>query len=301
MVFWLCCLIGILTVIILCLVIKICLLKRSAEQIAKSFHERMTIDTNTMIDLPSRDKDMQSLANSINTELKKLKNDRHRYQQGDTELKNAVTNISHDLRTPLTAICGYLDMLDHEEQTENSQRYLRIIRGRTEIMKQLTEELFRYSVFTTVSNGTSNEPVILNSMLEDSLSAFYTALKQSRITPSVSLPDQKVQRLLNRNALSRIFSNIIGNAVKYSDGDLEITLSEEGEVCFSNHADKLDEIQVGRLFDRFYTVETASSDATGLGLSIARALTEQMGGSISAQYTDGIITVKVFFPENNFS
>ncbi|MWK60427.1 sensor histidine kinase, partial [Pseudomonas otitidis] len=114
------------------------------------------------------------------------------------ELKNAVTNISHDLRTPLTAICGYLDMLDHEEQTENSQRYLRIIRGRTEIMKQLTEELFRYSVFTTVSNGTSSEPVILNSMLEDSLSAFYTALKQSRITPSVSLPDQKVQRLLNR-------------------------------------------------------------------------------------------------------
>lgn len=301
MVFWLYCLIGILTVIILCLVVKICLLKRSAEQIAKSFHERMTIDTNTMIDLPSRDKDMQSLANSINTELKKLKNDRHRYQQGDTELKNAVTNISHDLRTPLTAICGYLDMLDHEEQTENSQRYLRIIHGRTEIMKQLTEELFRYSVFTTVSNGTSNEPVILNSMLEDSLSAFYTALKQSRITPSVSLPDQKVQRLLNRNALSRIFSNIIGNAVKYSDGDLEITLSEEGEVCFSNHADKLDEIQVGRLFDRFYTVETASSDATGLGLSIARALTEQMGGSISAQYTDGIITVKVFFPENNFS
>lgn len=301
MVFWLCCLIGILTVIILCLVIKICLLKRSAEQIAKSFHERMTIDTNTMIDLPSRDKDMQSLANSINTELKKLKNDRHRYQQGDTELKNAVTNISHDLRTPLTAICGYLDMLDHEEQTENSQRYLRIIRGRTEIMKQLTEELFRYSVFTTVSNGTSSEPVILNSMLEDSLSAFYTALKQSRITPSVSLPDQKVQRLLNRNALSRIFANIIGNAVKYSDGDLEITLSEEGEVCFSNHADKLDEIQVGRLFDRFYTVETASSDATGLGLSIARALTEQMGGSISAQYTDGIITVKVSFPENNFS
>lgn len=301
MVFWLCCLIGILTVIILCLVIKICLLKRSAEQIAKSFHERMTIDTNTMIDLPSRDKDMQSLANSINTELKKLKNDRHRYQQGDTELKNAVTNISHDLRTPLTAICGYLDMLDHEEQTENSQRYLRIIRGRTEIMKQLTEELFRYSVFTTVSNGTSSEPVILNSMLEDSLSAFYTALKQSRITPSVSLPDQKVQRLLNRNALSRIFANIIGNAVKYSDGDLEITLSEEGEVCFSNHADKLDEIQVGRLFDRFYTVETASSNATGLGLSIARALTEQMGGSISAQYTDGIITVKVFFPENNFS
>lgn len=297
MVFWLCCLIGILTVIILCLAVKVCLLKRSADEISRAFSERMTMDTNTMIDLPSRDKHMQFLANTINTELKKLKDDRHRYQQGDTDLKNAVTNISHDLRTPLTAICGYLDMLDKEEQTGNSQRYLKIIRGRTETMKQLTEELFRYSVFTTVSDGSPDEPVILNSLLEESLSAFYTALKQNHITPSVSLPDQKVQRTLNRSALSRVFANIISNAVKYSDGDLDLTLSQGGEICFSNHAEKLDEIQVGRLFDRFYTVETASSDSTGLGLSIARALTEQMGGSISAQYTDGIITVKVSFPQ----
>ena len=188
-------------------------------------------------------------------------------------------------------------MLDGEEQTENSLRYLKIIRGRTEIMKQLTEELFRYSVFTSVSNGTASEPVVLNSMLEESLSAFYTDLKQKHITPSVSLPGQKVQRMLNRSALSRVFANIIGNAVKYSDGDLEISLSESGEICFSNHAHKLDEVQVGRLFDRFYTVETASSDSTGLGLSIARALTEQMGGSISAKYDDGVIKVNVSFPQ----
>ena len=297
MVFWLYCLIGVLIVIILCLVVKICLLKHSAHEIERSFSERMNMDTNTLIDLPCRDRHMQSLADTINTELKKLKNDRHRYQQGNAELKNAVTNISHDLRTPLTAVCGYLDMLDGEEQTENSLRYLKIIRGRTEIMKQLTEELFRYSVFTSVSNGTASEPVILNSMLEESLSAFYTDLKQKHITPSVSLPGQKVQRMLNRSALSRVFANIIGNAVKYSDGDLEISLSESGEICFSNHAHKLDEVQVGRLFDRFYTVETASSDSTGLGLSIARALTEQMGGSINAKYADGVIKVNVSFPQ----
>lgn len=298
MVFWLCCLSGILIVIIILLAVKIHLLRKSADEISNAFSDRLTSDSNVLIDLSSRDKYMKNLTNNINKELKKLINDRHRYQQGDAELKNAVTNISHDLRTPLTAVCGYLDMLDKEEQSENAKRYLKIIRGRTEIMKQLTEELFRYSVFTSVSDGTPSEPVILNSALEESLSAMYTSLKAGHITPSVTMPDVKVKRMLNRNALSRIFGNIISNAVKYSDGDLEITLEENGRITFSNHAEKLDEIQVGRLFDRFYTVETASSGSTGLGLSIARALTEQMGGSIDAEYEDGMILIHVHFPKH---
>ena len=298
MVFWLCCLTGILITIVILLTLKIHLLRKSADEISNAFSDRLTSDSNVLIDLSSRDRHMRNLAYTINKELKKLINDRHRYQQGDAELKNAVTNISHDLRTPLTAVCGYLDMLDKEEQGENSKRYLKIIRGRTEIMKQLTEELFRYSVFTSVSDGTPSEPVILNSALEESLSAMYTSLKAGHITPSVTMPDVKVKRMLNRNALSRIFGNIISNAVKYSDGDLDITLEENGRITFSNHAEKLDEIQVGRLFDRFYTVETASSGSTGLGLSIARALTEQMGGSIDAEYEDGMILIHVHFPKH---
>ena len=298
MIFWLCFLIGILITIIILLTLKVQLLRKSADEISNAFSDRLTSDSNVLIDLSSRDRHMRNLAYAINKELKKLINDRHRYQQGDAELKNAVTNISHDLRTPLTAVCGYLDMLDKEEQGENSKRYLKIIRGRTEIMKQLTEELFRYSVFTSVSDGTPSEPVILNSALEESLSAIYTSLKAGHITPSVTMPDVKVKRMLNRNALSRIFGNIISNAVKYSDGDLEITLEENGRITFSNHAEKLDEIQVGRLFDRFYTVETASSGSTGLGLSIARALTEQMGGSIDAEYEDGMILIHVHFPKH---
>ena len=286
MVFWLCCLISIFIIIITILVIKIHLLRKAADEISDAFSDRVTSDTNVLIDLSSRDRHMQGLADTINTELRKLQSDRQRYQQGDAELKNAVTNISHDLRTPLTAIWGYLDMLDKEKQSENTKRYVKIIRGRTEIMTQLTEELFRYSVFTSVSGGTPSEPVILNSVLEESISALYASLKESRITPSISMPDAKVRRMLNRNALSRIFENIISNAVKYSDG----------RITFANHAEKLNEIQVGRLFDRFYTVETAASCSTGLGLSIARALTEQMGGSITAEYKHGMILVHVHFP-----
>ena len=257
-------------------VYKIILLRKSADEIADAFADRRSSDTNTLIDLSSRDRHMRRLADSINKELKNLQNDRHRYQQGDMEVKNAVTNISHDLRTPLTAICGYLDLLDKEEKSETVTRYLKIIRGRTETLRQLTEELFRYSVFTTVAEGTSNEPVILNRLLEDSLSALYALLKQNHITPEVTMPEKRISRMLNRNALCRVFENIISNAAKYSKGDLAITLDENGVITFSNYAPDLDEISTGRLFDRFYTVETASANSTGLGLSIARALTEQM-------------------------
>ena len=294
--FWLWSLIAILLIIIVLLIIKICLMKKSAREISESFLDRLTEDTNTLIDISSRDRHMRKLAQEINIQLNKLKEERHRFQQGDRELKDAVTNISHDLRTPLTAVCGYLDLLEREETSEDAGRYLAVIRSRTEILRQLTEELFRYSVFTSAADKAPGEPVILNRLLEDSISAFYAALKQRGITPRITLPEEKIRRTLSRSACSRLFGNLISNALKYSDGDLEITLKDSGEIIFSNHASRLDRIQVERLFDRFYTVETASSRSNGLGLSIARTLTEQMGGAISAGYEDGILRICILFP-----
>lgn len=295
--FWLRSLIAILLIIIVLLIIKICLMKKSAREISESFLDRLTEDTNTLIDISSRDRHMRKLAQEINIQLNKLKEEHHRFQQGDRELKDAVTNISHDLRTPLTAVCGYLDLLEREETSEDAGRYLAVIRSRTEILRQLTEELFRYSVFTSAADKAPGEPVILNRLLEDSISAFYAALKQRGITPRITLPEEKIRRTLSRSACSRLFGNLISNALKYSDGDLEITLKDTGEIIFSNHASRLDRIQVERLFDRFYTVETASSRSNGLGLSIARTLTEQMGGAISAGYEDGILRICILFPE----
>ena len=102
--------------------------------------------------------------------------------------------------------------------------------------------------------------------------------------------------MLDRSALSRVFSNLISNVIKYSDGDLKIVLSENGEIAFSNMASGLDEIQVGRLFDRFYTVEAARK-STGLGLAISKTLVEEMNGTISAEYENGRLSVHIFFPE----
>ncbi len=291
---------ALLFVIVLICGGKILRMRRSAREIAAAFADRLSTETNTLIDISSHDRYMCSLAADINTQLRKLRGERLRYQQGNREIMDAVTNISHDLRTPLTAICGYLDLLRQTELTADAVRYLDIIEERVDVLRQLTEELFGYSAAVSAVGEDGRDrheeisEISLNAALEEILSVYYAALKKRRITPSVTMPEATVIRRLNKSLLFRIFGNIISNALKYSDGDLEITLSEQGEIVFANHAASLDELQVMRLFDRYYTVENAVG-ATGLGLSIARELTGQMGGTITAQYRDKMLRISLLF------
>lgn len=291
---------ALLFVIVLICGGKLLRMRRSAREIAAAFADRLSTETNTLIDISSHDRYMCSLAADINTQLRKLRGERLRYQQGNREIMDAVTNISHDLRTPLTAICGYLDLLRQTELTADAVRYLDIIEERVDVLRQLTEELFGYSAAVSAVGEDGRDrheeisEISLNAALEEILSVYYAALKKRRITPSVTMPEATVIRRLNKSLLFRIFGNIIGNALKYSDGDLEITLSEQGEIVFANHAASLDELQVMRLFDRYYTVENAVG-STGLGLSIARELTGQMGGTITAQYRDKMLRISLLF------
>ena len=138
------------------------------------------------------------------------------------------------------------------------------------------------------------EPVNINAALEESIAAFYAELTDRNITPVIDISETAVIRDLNKAALSRIFGNILNNALKYSDGDLEISMEETGTITFTNTAAALDEVQVGRLFERFFTVETGRN-STGLGLAIAKTLAEQMGGRITAKYQETKLTVAVMF------
>ena len=239
---WLWVSIGMMAVIIVLLLLKIYALHKAAKEIESAFADRLTTDTNTLIDISSADRTMRRLADSINIQLRRLRKERHRFVQGDLELKNAVTNISHDLRTPLTAICGYLDLLEEEKMTEKAERYISIIRNRAELLSQLTEELFRYSIIVSSENSQKSEPVNVGSVLEESVASFYTALKERKIVPNIQLTEEKVIRTLDRSALSRVFSNLLNNVIKYSDGDLDITLSKTGTIIFTNTASGLNEV-----------------------------------------------------------
>lgn len=282
--------------VILALVGKVLSLRRAAEELRVEFAARLKEDTNVGIDISTSDAAMRALAADMDRQLKLLRQEHIRYMQGDAELKAAVTNISHDLRTPLTAICGYMELLSEEQMSETAREYLAIIENRIFAMKELTEELFRYSVLLSADSGMEREKLSLNAALEECVAAYYGAFMAAGIEPRITLPEEPVIRMLNSQAVSRILSNIMSNALKYSDGDFSVTLQEDGTVDFRNRAKGLDVVQVGHLFDRFYTVNSGQN-ATGIGLSIARTLTEALGGQIGAAYEEKMLHIWLRFPE----
>lgn len=306
MIYFLC---SFLLILSLFLTLKLFLLHKSIREISEELTAIQGVHTNALVTISSGDRHIRRLAAQLNRQLSRLRSRQLKYENGDRELKEAITNISHDLRTPLTAMSGYLELLQKElsgggvtgngqalpaSSAEKSARYLAILQNRLDTMKQLTEELFRYSVVLSVQEE-KLEKLSLNRILEDSLIASWSNLEQRGITPVIFISQTPVIRLLDSSSLSRVFANILSNAVKYSDGDLQVTLTEAGAITFSNHAAALTPVTVKKLFDRFYTVESSNA-STGLGLSIARLLTERMGGSIDAAYEEGELHITVQFP-----
>lgn len=277
---WILCIM--LATVCVALAVKIYLLRKSMQEICDCVRLHLSTDTNLSVRISTKDKYACRLALEMEKQLSALRKMQLEYQNGNQELKNAVTNISHDLRTPLTAVCGYLDLLEKAALSEDAARYVAHIRNRSQAMKELTEELFRYSIVTSVTE-LKCRPVDIARVLEESLLNLEGDFGSAHIEPQISLPHSPVRKELDPVALRRIFDNIIVNAIKYSDGDFSVAMDDSGTIVFSNHAYGMSAVEVGKLFDRFYTVESARR-STGLGLAIAKLLTEQMGGTISADY-----------------
>ena len=278
------------------LIIKICVMRTSIMELAKDFEERASLDSDTMLGVSSRDRSITYLASMMNKTLTRLRDTYHSYKQGDESLKNAITNVVHDIRTPLTAICGYLELTQRLDKSPEMEKYLEVISERTNYMKELTEELFEYLLIRNVDEPETKQEVNINRMLEDCIMNMYPTLMEKGIKPEIEITETRIVRNLYPTYLERIFNNLISNALKYSEEDLSIKLQDDGSIIFSNKASGLTSVQVERLFDRFYTVETGQN-STGIGLSIVRSFVEKMNGTIGAEYKEGRLLIKVAFPE----
>ena len=307
----------VLAVLCAALALKILLMKRATRQIAEEFTARMHDESDASIGSPDRDADLRRLVDVLNRELHAMRATERACGKSVTDLNRAVANLSHDLRTPLTAIgggaaapfgeagCaraggeewgGYLTPLAEPADPAEREQYLKVLGERTEVMRRLAEELLQYSVIVSKDREEETEELSLNTVLAESLAGAYPMLSERGITPEISLPAEHVMRRANRTEISRMFANLITNAVRYSDGDLSVALAANGDVTFENAASGLDPVLAGQLFDRFFTVETGTR-GVGLGLSIVRTLAERMGGSAEAKYVDGRLAVTVHLPE----
>ncbi len=289
---WLYLIIGILLVVIIWLILKLALIKKSIKEISNQTSDILSKDTNNLITISSSDSDVAELTKKLNKELQELRTQKLYYENGNQGLKEQITNISHDMRTPLTAIKGYVELINQTQDVEKQKEYLKIVEKKVNALTVLTEQIFEFSKIVDRNQKIKKEKYCINNILEELLVSYYTILNTKKIIPKIEICDKKIYRNVDINIITRVFDNILSNAIKYSDGDLEVKLEENGKITFSNTAKTLDEVTVKKIFNRYYTVENAKK-STGLGLSIAKQLIEMCNGKISAKYVDGKLIIEI--------
>lgn len=276
------------------LIIKIWIMSAEIKNIGESLSNIINTDTNNLITISTNDKKLKELANLLNHSLKELRKLELEYKNGSGELKSSITNISHDLRTPLTAIRGYLDLMDNSNLTDKQIDYLQIIDNKVKDLTELTDQLFDFSKSIDIQNETKKENVCINDILEDSIASFYSLFVSQNITPRIEICNDKIIRLLNKNILKRIFENILSNALKYGEHDFNVKLYSDGTIEFSNKTDVIDQVSLKQVFSRYCTVRNAKK-SSGIGLSIAKQLVDLSNGTIEAKYKDNTLIISVKF------
>ena len=284
--------IVILILVCIFLIVKLILIKKTIREIEKSFTYILESDTNNLISIFSSDKDIKNLTINLNNNLVELRKQKLQYKNGNQELKKIITNISHDLRTPLTSIKGYIDLVYQEILSSKQKQYLKIIEKKSNEMTELTNQLFEFSKLMDVD--IEKEECCINEILEETLVGYYNIFKGKNIIPKVSICNKKIYKLVNKISIIRIFENILSNVSKYSSGDFKVTMDDNGTIIFSNKANFLDTTTVQKIFERYFSVENAK-ESTGIGLSIAKKLTELNGGTIKATYNNGYLFIEINF------
>lgn len=243
--------------------------------------------------------EIASLCNTLNEFLDTYRESEQKVMQSDAALRETVVNLSHDIRTPLTSLDGYFQQLEECSSPKERERCRKIINNRISSLNSLLDELFAYAKLQDEQFSPEIGEVNFGKLVYDSAFSFYDDFVGAGIEPVLEVCDERAVVEGNTDGLRRVVSNIIKNALVHSVSQVRITLAvTNGKAVFvcENNIPEGSEIDAARIFDRFYKADAArSAVSTGLGLPIAKALTERMGGEINAECTDKIFRIEVKF------
>lgn len=285
--------IVVLSILVITLVLRVVTTNIEIRNIIRDLEDITEKDTNILLTTSSGDKSIKSLVDSLNKELKKLLSIKREYSKGVFDVKNSAENIAHDIRTPLTVIKGYVDLLEEEDLSEEGKKCLEIIKGRTRYMKEMTDELF-LSLSMKSRGVLSLFDIDAKSVLEEALVSFYNEFKKKGMTPSIITPNDKVILKADSKALYRVYSNIISNALKYGEGEFNVEMDEKGNTIFSNYAPNMDSVEANKLLDRYYTISDAKA-SSGIGLSISNEILQEMGGELKVRLDNKRLYISIIY------
>lgn len=284
----------ILIIVIIILLTYLFLYHNEVKHISKEIDNIKDLDSNTLIHSKYNLKNINNLIYKINNLLTESKNIKIDYGNKNKSLMKMMTNISHDLRTPLTSALGYIDIiLKSDLSEEEKKKDLITIEKRLRRLEELISSFFEFSKIISTNKLPTLEKINLTSILEESVIVFYDDYKKNNRKILLDCNQRKIIINSNKMLLTRIFENLIGNAYKHSNSDLIIKVEKLNKVkiIFSNEL--LDnDIDIDRIFDEFYTVDISrTKEGTGLGLAIAKEFTKQLNGNIYAKKNNGQLKI----------
>ncbi len=292
--------VAVLCILLVVVIIKYILYRRQVINICRQMVFIKENDTNLIIYNDIIEKEILNLTSLINLMCEEHKAKENILKEKDKRLKIAMAGISHDIRTPLTSLRGFFELLETETDTEKKKKYSKIIDGKLIELTELLEELFTYTKL-------QNEDYVLElgrydftKIVLGTLFSFYGTFKDKNIETELDIYEEQVIVTCNDVAVKRMLSNILKNAMLHGSGKIEIIYkTENGRVEFlcKNSVENPWEIDISQVFDRFYKADMArSKGSTGLGLSVAKELAGRMGGDISACIKDGMFIIKLVMP-----
>lgn len=246
------------------------------------------------------------LAKSINHMSRSLKSQIEVERQAERSKQELITNVSHDLRTPLTSVLGYLKLVIDKkyDSPEQMEEYLQTVYNKSEKLKALIDDLFDYTKLTYSGIALSRVRISLNELVEQMVEEYIPVLNENQLEINLILPEAEPWCMVDPQKLHRVLENLLSNAVKYSDrpGSITVSIDEHQNgyrVRMDNPAAHLEGVDLSKIFDRFYRLDSSRSSATGgsgLGLGIAKGLVEAHGGTMAVGYSEKRINFELWLP-----
>lgn len=293
--------IGIMAGIILVLVIILWRYQRQVKDICRQLTFLNENDSNMML---SREMDFGGigrLTDILNDMLFQRRKERSEYMEKEKAISDTYTSLSHDIRTPLTSLDGYFQLLEESKSRQEQEKYIRVIQERIGSLKEMLEELFTYTKLKNASYHIELKKCMVNRIVKDAVFSYYEDWKQKGIEPELQITKEPLYMDGNVQAFRRVVQNIIKNGLEHGEKRIRIVLARrDGKICLQigNPVQNPQEIDVDRVFEQFYKADTRrSKSSSGLGLPIAKELVLQMKGNIDAKLEGEDFTVEIEFPE----
>lgn len=294
--------IAVLTIAVIYLLVRLLSLKMALKGAGKQLKEiNRELEENRIVKLTVPDKDAEELLTVVNESLQAIREQKNVYVKREKELKQQIENISHDLRTPLTSMLGYLRLMETGGLSPEEKEDLQTVIRKAERLQELITQFYEYTKVTSSDYSLTLESIEVTKLLREALADAYTELEKRQLEVEVNIPQGPLEITGNVNAMQRVLQNLLQNAVRYAKSYLEVIVSEEEgavEIIFANDVEDLNVSDVERLFERFYTPDASRTQgSTGLGLTIAKEFVEKMKGSMESELVGEKLRIVMRFAE----